>query len=63
MLDIVGVNNWKIIADELSNDKIKVTSASIRVSVAKRKSEFLNCSIQFSKIIKNYEDQENVHGK
>lgn len=61
-LDIAGVNHevWKKIADELSNGKINVTLASIRVFVAKRKSEFLNC-IQLS--VNEKQDHENVYGK
>lgn len=64
LLDIVGINHevWKTISDELSNDKIKVTPASIRVSVAKRKSEFLNYT-EFTKNNENNDGQENVHSK
>lgn len=39
----MGVNHeiWIKIANELSNDVVKVTPASIRVHIAKRKLEFL----------------------
>jgi len=49
LLDIVSVNHevWKTIANELSTNGNNITPASIRVYVAKRKTEYLrksNCT-------------------
>lgn len=65
MLDIVGVNHevWKKIADELSDDKVKVTPAAMRINVVKRKSEFLNAVDCTTTSVNANPDHQNVnHG-